>query len=241
MKVDPFLVEVKLKLAEVVVTVPDGPAVMVVSGGLTTVQLWLAGMGSTLPVASVARTWNVCAPLARRVYVTGEVQLVKDPLSSLQAKVAVSVAVKVKLAVVEPAVPVGPEVIVVSGGVLSTVTVIFAVVVELFDGSTARAAIVTFPSGIEAEFQVRLYGDVVSLPTTVPLTRKLTEDTSTLSLAVAESVILPFTLAPFAGTVSATTGGVVSRILVVKFHDLLARALPARSLIPVEPPLREAV
>lgn len=241
MKVDPLLVEVKLKLAEVVVTVPDGPAVMVVSGGLTTVQLWLAGVASTLPVVSVARTLKVCAPLARRVYVTGEVQLVKDPLSNLQAKVAVSVAVKVKLAVDEATVPVGPEVIVVSGGVLSTVTVIFAVVVELFDGSTARAAIVTLPSRIEVEFQVRLYGEVASVPTTVPLTRKLTEETSTLSLAVAESVILPFTLAPFDGAVSVTTGGVVSRMLVVKLQDLLAMALPARSLMPVEPPLREAV
>lgn len=159
----------------------------------------------------------------------------------MQAKVAGSVAVNVKLAVVEVTVPVGPEVMVVSGGVLSTVTVMFAVVVELFDGSTARAAIVTLPSGTEAEFQVILYGDVVSVPTTVPLTRKLTEETSTLSVAVAESVILPFTLAPFVGAVSVTTGGVVSRMLVVKLHDLLARAFPARSLMPVEPPLRDAV
>lgn len=241
MKVDPVLVDVKLKLADVVVTVPDGPAVMDVSGGATIVQLWLAGVASTLPTVSVARTWNVCVPLARRVYVTGDVQLVKDPLSSLQAKVAVSVAVKLKLAVVEPTVPVGPDVIVVSGGVLSTVTLILAVVDELFDGSTARAATVTLPSGIEAEFQARLYGEVVSVPTTVPLTRKLTEETSTLSLAVAESVMLPFTLAPFVGAVSVTTGGVVSRMLVVKFQDLLARALPARSLMPVEPPLRVAV
>ena len=38
-KVDPLIVDVKLKLAEVVVTVPEGPAVIVVSGGTTTVQL----------------------------------------------------------------------------------------------------------------------------------------------------------------------------------------------------------
>ena len=58
-------------------------------------------------------------------------QLLKAAPSSLQAKVAVSVAVKLKLAVVEAIVPVGPEVIVVFGGVLSTVTVLFAVVARV--------------------------------------------------------------------------------------------------------------
>ena len=58
-KVDPLFVDVKLKLADVVVTVPDGPAVIVVSGGVTTVQLWLAGVASIFPAISVARTWKV--------------------------------------------------------------------------------------------------------------------------------------------------------------------------------------
>ena len=65
MKVDPLFVDVKLKLADVVVTVPDGPAVIVVSGGVTTVQLWLAGVASIFPAISVARTWKVCEPSAR--------------------------------------------------------------------------------------------------------------------------------------------------------------------------------
>ena len=127
-------------------------------------------------------------------------------------------AVKLKLADVEPTVPVGPEVIVVFGGVLSIVTLIFAVVVALFEGSTARAATVTTPSAFDVEFQLTLYGEVVSVPTTMPLTRKLTEATLTLSLAVAESVTLPLTLAPLVGAVSVTEGGVVSRMLVVKFQ-----------------------
>ena len=58
-KVDPLIVDVKLKLAEVLVTVPEGPAVIVVSGGTTTVQLWVAGVASTLPATSVACTWKV--------------------------------------------------------------------------------------------------------------------------------------------------------------------------------------
>jgi len=171
----------------------------------------------------------------------GEVQFAKGPLSSLQAKVAVSVAVKLKLAVDVFTVPVGPDVIVVLGGVLSTVTLMLTVVDELLEGSTARAAMVAEPSAMEAEFQVMLYGDVVSVPSTAPLTRKLTEDTTTLSLAFAESVILPLTLALLEGAVSVTVGGVVSRMLVVKFQDLLARAFPARSLMPLVPPLSEAV
>ena len=66
-KVDPVMVDVKLKLAEVVVTAPEGPAVIVVSGGTTTVQLWLAGVASRLPAASVACTWKICAPAAKLV------------------------------------------------------------------------------------------------------------------------------------------------------------------------------
>ena len=67
MNVEPNWVDVKLKLADVVVTVPEGPAVMDVSGGVTTVQLWLAGVASTLPTVSVARTWKVCTPAANAV------------------------------------------------------------------------------------------------------------------------------------------------------------------------------
>ena len=66
-KVDPLIVDVKLKLADVVITVPEGPAVMLVSGGTTTVQLWLAGVASRLPAVSVAWTWKVCAPPASTV------------------------------------------------------------------------------------------------------------------------------------------------------------------------------
>jgi len=146
------------------------------------------------------------------------VQALRAEPSRLQAKVEVSVAAKLKVADVEATVPVGPDEIVVLGGVLSTVTLIFAVVVELFEGSTARAAIVTGPSAVDDEFQVTLYGEVVSVATTAPLTRKLTEATLTLSLAVAESVTLPLTLTPLAGAVSVTVGGVVSNMLVVKFQ-----------------------
>jgi len=61
-----FSVAVKLKFAERLLTVPVGPPVMLVSGGpVSTVQLRVAGVASTLPVLSVARTWKVCVPSAR--------------------------------------------------------------------------------------------------------------------------------------------------------------------------------
>jgi hypothetical protein len=55
--------------ADVLATVPDGPELMVVSGGVESgvgavfiVQVRVAGVGSTLPAASVALTWKVCDP-----------------------------------------------------------------------------------------------------------------------------------------------------------------------------------
>ena len=45
-----------------------GATSIVVAGAIvSTVQLWLAGVGSTLPAASPARTWKVWLPSARLV------------------------------------------------------------------------------------------------------------------------------------------------------------------------------
>ena len=61
-------VELKLKLADALGTVPDGPAVMVVSGAIvSTVQVRLAGVTSVFPIASVEVTWKVCVPFAKPV------------------------------------------------------------------------------------------------------------------------------------------------------------------------------
>ena len=64
-KVEPVSVALKAKVAVSEVAMPDGPASIVVSGGVvSTVQIRLAGLGSVLPAGSVARTVNVCAPWA---------------------------------------------------------------------------------------------------------------------------------------------------------------------------------
>ena len=48
-KVEPPTVAVKLKLADVLETLPVGPALMVVSGARLIVQVRLAGVGSVMP------------------------------------------------------------------------------------------------------------------------------------------------------------------------------------------------
>jgi hypothetical protein len=57
----------KLKLAALLVVGSAGLSVSVVSGAIVsgTVQLWRAGVSSTLPARSIARTSNVCGPAAR--------------------------------------------------------------------------------------------------------------------------------------------------------------------------------
>jgi hypothetical protein len=66
----------------------------------------------------VALTSKVCVPCDRAVYVFGEVQPAKAPLSSLHLKPApLSLEEKPKLAEVLSTVPEGPEVMVVSGTV----------------------------------------------------------------------------------------------------------------------------
>lgn len=76
--------------------------------------------------------------------------------------------------------------------------------------SCARAVIVAVIPAL-AEFQTTLYGAVVSLPTTVPPTRKSTFVTATLSLALVLIVVVPETVAPFEGAVSETVGAAIGQ------------------------------
>ena len=62
--------------------VRSGPDRIVVSGGKSTVQARRAGLWSTLPAASVARTSSVWSPSASPLSSTGEVQAYHEPLSS---------------------------------------------------------------------------------------------------------------------------------------------------------------
>ena len=117
---------VNVNVCVVAVIGPDGPPVMVVSGaGATTatVNVRVAGVASTLPAASLARTANVCWPSARFVYACGDVLVANAAPSRRHSNVAPGSLVKANDAELEVMVPVGPLVIVVSGAAVSTVNV----------------------------------------------------------------------------------------------------------------------
>src|SRR5438034_3088863 len=109
-----------------VVAVPSTGLKITGAAGATvsTLQLALAGVGSVFPAESVALTAKVCAPCASPVYVVGEVQATYAALSRLHANVdPASFEENENVADVDATVPVGPETIDVSGGVVSGWTV----------------------------------------------------------------------------------------------------------------------
>ena len=90
-------------------------------GGAVTVKLRVAGEVSVLLDGSVARTSKVCGPGSkRRGRVRGRCRAKTAPSSTRHSKVEpASVEVKVKVGVVSVVGPEGPELIVVSGGLVS--------------------------------------------------------------------------------------------------------------------------
>jgi hypothetical protein len=88
--------------------------------GAVTDQSRVAGVASTLPARSLARTENRWEPTLRFKYVLGEMQSPQEPPSSLHSKLApTSPALKTRIAVVAVVVDDGPLTIVVLGGVVS--------------------------------------------------------------------------------------------------------------------------
>ena len=165
----------------------------------STIQLRMAGVGSTLPVASRARTANSCRPVRRPGYDRGEMQGCQAEKSSEQSKTAAgSVEEKVSSARCERVCGGGPDPIVVSGTLLSTVTVRDEVVAWP-DRSTARAATVAGPSAVPRVSHEMAYGAAESLATRASFTRKSTRATAKSSEASAESVTSPRTWASVPG------------------------------------------
>lgn len=100
-------------------------AVGVAGGGCgsSSVHVATAGVGSTLPATSLAVTASLWAPSGRSVYDVGEVHGCAARPSSEQLKVALSEAVNVNVAVIDVSLAGGPDAIVVSGAIESTVHV----------------------------------------------------------------------------------------------------------------------
>ena len=125
--VEPASLESNAKVGVASLVVPVGPDVIVVSGAVVsgggpaaTVNERVAGVASVLPATSVARTATECAPSLSAPVVHGLVQLAHAPESTWHSKTELaSVAVKAKVGVLSLDVPVGPDVIVVSGAVVS--------------------------------------------------------------------------------------------------------------------------
>src|SRR3954447_10914799 len=96
------------------------------------------------------------------------------------------------------------------GAVLSTSICTPFVVDSLPAVSTACAVTVCGPSFSLADDQPKLYGALVSVPTTWPSTRKSTWSMPDASLALATSPTVPFTVVSPPGDTRATAGGVWS-------------------------------
>jgi hypothetical protein len=112
------------KLAEFELVGPDGPESIELSGGcVSTVNVAVAGVSSTLPAPSVARTEKTYVPGVSEEYDLPELQGSQSVpgLSRHSYETAPPVAEKGKLAVVEFVGPEGPPPIELFGGVRSTV------------------------------------------------------------------------------------------------------------------------
>jgi hypothetical protein len=119
--VEPVSVEAKTNVGVESLVGPLGPEVNDVSGAsVSTVKLRVAGLWSVFPAASVARTSKVWAPSASTAVVTGETQPAKAAPSTEHSKVEPdSLDENAKVGVESGVSPVGPDPIVVCGGVAS--------------------------------------------------------------------------------------------------------------------------
>jgi hypothetical protein len=141
--------EVKLKLAVVALVVAAGLAVMLVSGAtVSTVHVKLAGVPSTFPAASLARTLNVCEPSTSVEYGFGLVQAVNAGVSRAHSNEAVASGdVNEKLAELAVVTAAGLAVMFVSGATVSIVHVEDVTGPMLLSASRALTRKVWLPSG----------------------------------------------------------------------------------------------
>src|SRR5947207_1256593 len=125
-----------------------GAVIVTVGGPRSIDQVWLAGVPSVLPAASVARTSKVWLPSASAAVVCGLVQAIQLPASTRHAKVELgSLELKANVGVASLSSAGGAEPIVVFGAVRSTVHVRLAGVASVLPaGSVARTSKVWLPS-----------------------------------------------------------------------------------------------
>src|SRR3954462_2141501 len=192
-----------------------------------TVQERVAGVPSTLPATSVARTAKTCVPLPTS-YDAGELHAASSPLWSRHSNVApLSEAVKLKPAVVVVLGSAGPDVMVVSGATVSTVIVRRAGWEGFPATSRATAEIEWAPSDrpVRSVVQPPLPSAVSDAAVAVPSRTSTAMPGSAVpeSVAVRELVTTSAAGAVMAGS----AGGVVSMVSDRAVDGL--ESLPARS------------
>ena len=136
---------------------PDGPESISRAGGtVSTVKERKAGLGSVLPAESVALTSKVWGPSVSAARVLGLKQGEKGSVPTRHSKVAPASEENSKLGVASPVGPLGPESIVVSGAVVSTVKVLVAGVASWFPAASSALKVAVWgPS----ERPVKVLGD----------------------------------------------------------------------------------
>src|SRR4029077_8186061 len=183
---------------------------------------------------------SVCEPLlavvvfqeaAYGAVVSSTPRLAPSRRNCTPATPTLSDALAVTLIVPVTVTPLVGAVTLTAGGVVSfhTVTVTAALGAVLPAASRATAVSVCEPLLAVVVFQEAAYGAVVSsTPRLAPSRRNCTPATPTLSDALAVTLIVPVTVAPLAGAVTLTVGGVVSFETVTVTAALVA-VLPAAS------------
>ena len=205
-KLEPDSLAVKSKLTVALVVVAGGPFVIVVAGGVVSTTMVRLAVVPRLPAVSVARTSKVCVPWLRGAVVCAEVQAVKAAESTRHSKVACSLAVNAKVGVVSLVGPLGPFVIVVAGGVVSTTMVRLAVFPRLPAVSVARTSKVCVPW---------LRGGVVCAEVQAVKGAESTRHSKVAcSLAVNAKVGVGSLVGPLGPAVIVVAGGVVSTRMV---------------------------
>src|SRR5262245_37076249 len=199
----------------------------VVSGGGPLDTVTVTGADAVwLPAASRATAVMVCEPLAAPVVfqeteygavVSSAPKLAPSILNCTPTTPTLSEALAVTPVVPDTVAPEAGEVTLTVGGAVSgggallTVTVTTAEVVLLPAASRAEAVRVCVPFPTVPVFQETEYGALVSsAPSATPSRKNCTPATPTLSEALADTVTVPDTVAPFAGEVMLAEGGVVS-------------------------------
>src|SRR6202035_2667952 len=188
---------------------------------LNTVTVTAAAV-AVLPAASRATAVSVCEPLLALVVfheteygavVCSTPKLAPSRRNCTPATPTLSDALALTVTVPETVAPFAGAAMLIVGGVVSfeTVTVTAVAVAVLPAASRATAVNVCEPLLTVVVFHETEYGAVVcSTPKVAPSRRNCTPTTPTLSEALAVTAIVPLAVAPLAGAVTLTVGGVVS-------------------------------